>query len=482
MKKISNTLVLCAIFLITSPLLFAQTQEVWDLEKCLEYAREHNITIQRLAVTKDQSEVDLLAANLSRLPSINFSTSVGRNYGRTIDPTTNVFSTEGITFQRYSIDAGLPIYNAGRINNSVKQSKNDLKASENNLQFGELEQLNLVSEAYLLVLIAEEQLQVAINSRGLTESQLEQTDKLIQAGTLPENDRLDILAQLARDEQAVVNAQNNLDNRLLSMKALLNLPVDFEFSLKKPKIEIPEDFNPSVYSVMRVYQNATQASPEVKASEFRMESAELGVSIARSSMYPTVSVFANLNTNFSDAAREVTGTVPQTVSDEVIINGTPVTFETVQQFPIFDDTPYFNQLENNFGQGFGVSLRVPIFNNYSFKANVERAKLNSINTRLNHQQLLQSYQNDALLLVSNIRANKAQYEAAVQARDAAEAAFENAEKRFQLGVINTIEFTTARNALAQAELQVIQAKYNYLYQIKTLEWTMGDYTKPIRFF
>ncbi len=458
-------------------------QEIWDLEKCLDYATNNNLIIKQYQLNVDLDEVDLRQNRLSRLPSLNFNSDAGINFGRTIDPTTNEFKNEEIIINRLSLSGNVPIYTGGQINNSIKQSEADLRASKDELEYFELLQLNAVSEAYLRVILAKEQLKVAQKALELSENQLEQTDKLISAGILPENDRLDILAQIARNRQNVVAGENTAVSAMIALKNVLNLPPDYNIDIEIPVITLPTNFNPDQYSFRAVYENSVQASPQITGSNLRLRSAELGVPIARSSTLPSLSFIGSVSSNYSDAAMRASGeTFPVIQEQTVFIENQEVTIAQTFDVSVFEEVPYFDQIDNNFGQFVGLNLSVPIFNRFSGQSNIERAKLNLANTRVQNEQLLQTYRNDAQQLIADVKAAKARYEVANESMDAQRAAFDNAQKRFDLGVINTFDFTTAKNALEQAEFELLQSKFNYLYQIKRLEWTMGDYSEPIRFF
>jgi outer membrane protein len=430
----------------------AQNDEVWDLRKCLDYARENNLLIQQADLSVDISEINLQENRLARLPNLNLNSNFGINFGRTIDPTTNTFDNQRIKYNSVSINAGIPLYTGNRIVNAIKQSKYDLQASRENKEATILDQLNLISNDYLNVLLAQEQLENLIKARELTAEQLEQTDKLIKAGVLPENDRLDILSQLALNEQNIVTGENNVKAALLTLKNRLNLPADFNLRLVKPKMDIPADFNIENYVFDKIYTNALQASPEVQASRSQLKSSEVGVSLANSSMLPSLSLFGNINSNFSDAFKQESGDfTTREITQPVIIDGEPANITSVAIIPQFEDVPYFDQIDQNFGQGVGVGLSIPIFNRFSFRSNVQRSKLNLENTRLQYQQLLQQYQNLTQTTINDLYASKASYDSAEKTLEARKTAFENTEKRFKLGAVNTFDYITAQNALDHPE-------------------------------
>lgn len=460
-----------------------QAQSPMSLQECLEYAEERNLLIQQAEVSLDIAEVNLQEQQFARLPNLNFSTNAGINFGRTIDPATNTFDNQRISFNSMNLNAGVPLYNGGRINAGIKQQKANLLRARSDLQNSELNQLNGVAEAFLNVLMTQEQLAAARKSLELAEQQLAQTEKLIRAGTLPENERLNLEAQVASSQQSVIAVENTLEAAMIALKANMNYPMDELLEIEAPEVEIPADFSLNRFNFSDLYQNGKRAAPVVKSAEAGVESAQSGIPLARSSLLPTVSGFASLNSNYSSAGQEIidintgfTDPLPAIVDGESVLVQLPSTnFET-------QDQPYTDQIDENFGQSIGLQLSIPIFNRLSGRAQVQRAKLNHLNAQLQYEQTLQTYGNQVQQILANTRAAEARYRAAQISVDAQRAAFANAQKRFQLGALNSLDLSTSQIALDQAELELIQAKYNYFYNIKLLEWSMSDFQGPIRLF
>jgi outer membrane protein len=456
---------------------------VWSIEECLRYAREHNIALKQAEVSYEIAGVNLRESQMSRLPSLNATVDYGGNFGRTIDPVTNAFETQSITSNRFSLSAGMPLYSGNRILSNIKRNQAELEAGKQNLKFTEIQQLNAVSEAYLNALLASDQLEALRKSRQITQNQLDQTKKLIAAGVLPENDIFTIQAQLARDEQAVVASNNSLEAAKLSLKALLNLQGEYQLEIERPDIDVPQDVDLEAFTFSRLYSNGVSAAPQILSSKARVESARLGIPVARSGMLPSLSVFGSLFSNYSSRTQNasisgIAFSQPQTV----IINNEFAEVQFPQSQFTFSDVPYTDQLRDNFGQQFGFRLNLPIFNQFSIQSSVQRAKLGALNAELSYQQSLQSLSNDIQQTLAAARAAQARYQVALLSLRAQQAAFDNASKRFELGALNAIDYATSKMALEQAQLESIQAKYNYLYQLKTLEWALSDFSEPVRFF
>jgi len=450
----------------------AHAQQQLTLRECINYAQQNSLTIKQAQTNISLAEVGLQRDQFSRLPSLNGSISGGYQFGRTIDPTSNTFENESIGFNSYGLNANVTLFGGGRINNNIKQSEAQVEAARLDADFTRDNLALNIANAYLSVLLAEEQLEISEKRVELSTAQLEQTDKLIAAGSLPENDRLEFVSQLALDRQAVVDAENQVIINYLNLKQLMEISPSEDIRVVRPEVLIPGDANPDGYNVNELYSQALSTQENVAAGEMRLRSAELGVEVAKANFLPSLSLFGSLNTNFSTSARQFTF-VPTTQSQTVFINGDPVTFSTETEVPVTQGYPYVEQLQDNFGQSVGLNLNIPIYNNHQNKLAVEQSRLSVLNQQVQNQQIRQQLKADVQRAIADARASSRSLEASQAALRAAERAFENAQKQFDVGAINALEFSTSRNNLDRAEIEVIRAKYNFIFNIKRVEFYMG---------
>lgn len=475
MQKI--VLFIAALFLVQ---INAFAQESWSLEKCINHALDNNLNLKMAETNIANAELSVKQSKQARLPRLNGSVGGGLQLGRTIDPTTNAFDNQTIGYNSLSLNAGAMLYNGNSINNTIKQSQVNLRAAKLDGEKSANDMALAVANAYLSILLADDQLRNAEKRLELSREQLEQTDKLIAAGSLPENNRLDFVSRIAQDEQMVIDAENLLATSYLNIRQLLVLSPETPFDISKPELSVPSD-DPDLLRVDEVYAAAMNLQPQVKAAELRIESAHLGESIAKASLLPSLSIFGGMSSSYSSLAKDFTNPDASGVTFEpgppvpVLINGSEGTI--AQYVPtgtvVYPDKGYGQQLQENFGQNIGVSLSIPIYNNGLNKTNIQRARLNSINQEINSQQTKNQLRSDIQLAVSNARSGKRSYEAALRAEEAAEAAYENAQKRFDLGSISTFEYSTARNTYDQAKVNLIRAKYQYIFNLKVVDFYLG---------
>ena len=474
----SKITILIVCFTLIGSTIFAQ--EIWSLEKCIEHAQNNSLLIKRSQLNVSNAELTEKVSKHERLPFLNASVSGGYNWGRTIDPSTNVFRNRTIGSNNISINAGIVLFNGFRINNNVKQAQYDLAAGQADLDDTNLTIAVNVAAAYLNILFAEDQLVNANNILKQSKDQLAQTDRLIQAGTLPENDRLQLVAQIATNEQTAILQENTVEISYLELKNLLQLSPDYELVIERPDIMVP-DVAPETFTFQELYQQSLQTQPIIKANDFRMQSALLDEKIAKTAMIPRLTAFGNIrsdaatmvsdfnNPNFDNAYTELGEPQDVIIDDEAA---------TIAQYEVkgvvFPELSYIDQINNNFGQSVGLTLSIPIYNNSVNKIAVERARLNVINTEIDNEQTKRQLQTDVMRAIADVKAAKKQLNATEKSLEAQEANYANNQKRYDLGAINTFEFTTSKNQLDQARVDYTIAKYDYIYKLKIVDYYRGE--------
>ena len=441
--KIVHIFLLGMTLVLSSITLIAQEQE-WTLEKCIHHAMESNIIVNQSILMVKDAEATLNQSRQSRLPSVNGNTGVNWNFGRTIDPTTNLFITETFFSNSYGVNSGVTLFNAGAINNRIRQSETNLKAL---IQDKEQAKINIslqVANAFLQVLFAKENIEIAEKQLDLSNQQLDQINKSINAGITPKAERLNLEAQVKQSQQALIDAQNNEEINLLQLKQLLRLQPNEDMIIAVPD-NINYDTDPDLITFNEAYERARQNRPDLIAGELRMKSAELGVQLAKSSFYPSLGIGGSLNTNYAENR--------------------------------FSSDDYTTQLDNNLSYGFGAQVSIPIYNNGSTRTSVERAKINVENSKLNYEQILENLEVNVQQALANARASKKRLEASEESYNAQKLAFDNTNKRLEIGATNTFEWESQKTQMENAEITKLIDKYNYLFNIKILEFYLG---KPLK--
>lgn len=451
-------------------------QETWSLERCINQAQENSRQVKQSQIAVKNAELIKKQDTWSRYPSVSANSNLGFNFGRSVNPSTYAFENNATNYNSWGLSAGATLYNGGRINNQIKQSETDVKAAKADLEQAASDIAMSVAQAYLQILLNDEQSENAKKRLQTTQSQLDRIERQIKAGQLAPNARYDLQAQAARDEQQIVTASNNVEISYLNLKNLLELSPETAMKIERPAIIIPTGTNPDGYMFKAVYNQALNNQPQIRAGDLRIKSAEIAVKIAQAALMPTLSISGNLNSNYSSTildfnrGKRVEIPVPQKI--EIDGQTKNVTFFQTQTFESPKKT-YPAQLGDNFGQGISLNLSIPIFNGFSRQIGVQRQRLNVESQILALNRNKQQLKTDVQNAIASARAAKKSYEAAQKTFDAQKAAFDATEKRFQIGNANGFEFAQAKNNLDSAERDVTVSKYDYLFRLKIVDFYEG---------
>jgi outer membrane protein len=482
MKK-SKVLLLMP-FLICCLSLGVFAQDKWDLRRCVEYALANNLTVQQTNVQAEVADVNGKQTRWSQYPSADFSTNTGLQWGRSIDPTTNQFTSNQLLYQGYSLSAGVTVFNWHRIRNNIiaadlntDAAKMDVEKIRNDIALN-------VATYYLQVLLSRQQIQIASVQMQQTLEQLQVARKRVAAGAAPELDALTLEGQYATDSSNFITARANADQNLLLLKQVLNIDAGKVFDIATPPVDqIP------VESILQlqpetVFQIAMKNQPAQKANALRLQSFEAALRASRAAMYPTISLGGTLGTNFSSADRKVTsvsllGYNPN--GDVVRLSGAeyPVYSPDVQ---ISQGKKTFTerwdgwglQMNNNFRQSFGFSIAVPIASGGAARFNYQRSKLDLKNAEITKSLIDQTLKNDIYKAYFNASAALEKFNAAKITLGINRKSFDFAKKRFDLGLLNSFDLITSQNNMNRAEYDLASAHFDYVFKMKVLEFYKGQ--------
>ncbi len=450
-------------------------QEAWSLEQCISRGLERNLDIQRSSFDLDFSEIDLKQAQFARLPNLNGGLTHGYNWGQTIDPFTNEFATDRVRNNNLFLQSNVILFNGFQIGNRIAQAKIDVEALKLDLLRAKNDASLLIAQSYLDVLFAKEQFKAMQEQVVISDRQVQRMQKLVDAGQEALNSLYDVRSQLAADRFSSTQAENTVAITKLRLANLLLLdPAETSsFDIEAPSEESLKQ-EKQLFSVSEIYAQSLVALPEVRAAELRTSSSEKGLDVARGARSPSLALQGSVGSGYSGNNAIPTGDPIIDTEPIGFVEGTnEIVLAPDISFPGFETKDFSDQLDDNFNQSLSFSLNIPIFNRYTISSDISRAKINNELNRLNEQdtrnRLLQSVQQahaDAI-------ASQRNAEAAELALEAMKLNFENAEKRFEQEMINTIDFNDAKSRLAQAEIDAIRAKYEYVFRMVIIDYYMG---------
>jgi outer membrane protein len=456
----------------------------WDLRRCIEYATQNNISVRQADVQARLSKIETERTKLAQYPNVGFNTNAGTQWGRSIDPTTNQFTTSQLLFQGLNLNVSVPVFNFGALQADRKVAGFNAQAAQ-----AEVERITndisiTIATFYLQIVAAQQQIDIAKIQLSQSRTQLDFIRKRVDAGALPELNAAELEAQLARDTTSLVSAQASFTQAVIQLKAAINLDMAAPFQVVIPPVDkIPlaplGDLEPAA-----LYQLALNNQPAQKVNQLRIESAAASVKRAKSAYYPSFNAFGGLGSNFANSNQEIVGATvvgQRPTGSFVPINSVnyPV-FQPNVQFET-NRRNFFNmwkgwgpQLDQNFRQNIGIAMTVPIFNNGAARLGMERSKLNLENAKINKQQVDLTLQQNIYTAHNNAQAAMLRYNASNKSVEASQKAYDFTRKRFEAGVATTLDLITNQNNLNRAKLDRLNNQFDYIFRIKLLEFYKGQ--------
>ncbi|HON54067.1 MAG TPA: TolC family protein [Bacteroidales bacterium] len=433
--KITN--ILPVLFLLYVPIQLP-AQKSWSLEECIKYAWDNNLMVKQKEISVNQSNNNVFQSKMDYLPSMNASVSHSMNWGRSVNmQDLQIVENKLSQSMSASLNASLTLFEG-------LQKTNNLKSKEVLLQISELEvkrtknQLALqISKNYLEVMLAKEILKSADQSLASVEEQVKRTEKLVDAGSVAYSSLLEIQSQLATERVQVVSAKNQVNSALLTLRQLLDLSYDTHFDILTPDlgVMISEFDGESVDSLYELSRDL----PEIQSALLNQKNSKLQLSVAKGASYPSVSFSAGYGTYYSDQREE-------TMMDQ------------------------FNENRN---PSISFGLRIPIFNNWQTNTAIRNAHLNvksaEIDLKTAEQTLFKEIQqanNDAIAYFEK-------YKASIENVKSMEESFRYVQQKFEIGVLNATDYTVAKTNLFKAMSDLLQAKYQFVFQLKVLDYYKG---------
>jgi len=456
----------------------------WGLSECIDYALENNLIVKRSLYSVESSAINVKQAKWSMAPNLNTGGSYNNNWGRTIDPTTNLFTTSRVQTIGFSASTSLLLFQTSRLRNTYKQAEVDLQASKYDLEANKnIVVLNVIT-FFTNVVFNKEQYNNAVSQLNSTGQLLERTRKHVEAGAAPQTQLFDLLAQKANNEVNVVNWENNYNMSLLQLMQVLQIPSSEPFDVDIPQVEISE-FPLSGLNGEEIFDIAHGTMPEIKSADLGIKSADLGIKISRAQLYPSLRLNGNVSTNYSSArdqermvATGDTQTRPPTQVGTVNLDPTQIVYTfpipDVPVFQTFEDYPIGDQFGDNIGRSLSFVLSVPIFNGFSASSNLQRAIITQHQAQITLEDRSNTLRQNIERAYLDAYAAQKSYDASQKQVEATEESFRVTQRSFELGAMNFIDFQVSQENLFQAKTNLLISKYDYIFKQEILKFYQGE--------
>lgn len=411
----------------------------WSLEDCIQYALDHNISVQQSEINVEQRDIELNTAQGRRLPGVSANSSQNFSFGRGLTAD-NTYANTNTTNTSFSLGADIPVFQGLQITNGIALSKLNLAAATADLEKAKDDIRVAVAQAYVQILYNKEILGVARNQITIDEQQVERLEAMAANGKASKAEVAAQKATLAQSRLSATQADNNLKLSILELTQLLELPSPEGFditgadarNLEPGLLMNPED----------IYAEAVAIKPVVKSEELRLDYAETNIKLAKGGFLPSLSVSGGLGSNFYTSSG-------------------------------YEYKSFGEQMRNNFSQYIGVSLSIPVFNRFSTRNDVRNAQLNFKNQQLQLDNVKKSLYKEIQQAYYNAVASQSKLEGSIEAAASAQESFELVSAKYENGKANITEFNEAKNRFLEAESNLAQARYEHLYQSKLLDFYRG---------
>jgi outer membrane protein len=418
-----------------------QAQEKISLKRATELVLQNNLQVKQAQLGEALADEDLKQSKLAVYPTLNASSNLDFNFGRSIDPSTNQFVNNSVTSVNGNLISNVALFQGFQKLNQISQNKLQLEADKSNTQKVKNDLILAVVTNYLSVLNAQDLLVAATQQLSISRQQLDREQKFFDVGNRTLADLSQAKSQLATAELNVTNAQNQVDLAFLNLAQLLELDPSAPFEVEKPMVDNMKDVNTS-YTAAEVFKTAYTNFPDIKLADLRAEVSRKAIDVAKGSYYPTLNLQGGLGSRYSNGS-------------------------------IFSDS-FSSQLNENFNQFIGFELRIPIFNGYTARSSVRKAKISFQNAEINSQLAKNNLNKVINQAVYDLRAAEKRYYSAQTAYESSKDAFNVIEQRYTVGLINSLEFNQAQTNLNKSQFDLIQARYDLIFRSKVIDYYLGN--------
>ncbi len=461
---------------------FSQSS-VWDLQQCVDYAQKHNISLKQAEINAKINKNNTVQSEAAILPTINAGAQHTYNFGRTIDRYTNTFANTQVLSQNFYVSSNVVLWSGLAQYNNIKANQfRYLSSTETYLQ--QMNDLALnVATSYINVIFSDEILQIAQAQYKITQEQLDRTEKLVNAGTLAKSAVYDLKAQLANEEVNVTTADNNYQIAMLSLKQLLNLDSMNNFNITRPNVDILNNDLASL-SVQNIYEAALKNQHSIKSANYNVLAAEKNLDVAKGRISPTLSATGTLGTGTSALDKNIDAVnvvgveqAPYFVPNPINPNDPPIPVYQPKTEIVTSKKPFADQFKDNVNKSVGFTLSIPIFNGLQTVTGIKNAKLTALNAKYSQDLTEQNLYKTIAQAYVNAKAALNKYNANKSSVEASEQSFFYAQQKYNVGAISTFDYNNSKTRLQNAQSNLVQAKYDYVFKLKVLDYYQGKELK-----
>ena len=420
----------------------ASAQKAWSLRECCDYAIEHSIPIKQQENQRRQQEVQLSTSRNSRLPDVSASLNQNFSFGRGLTAD-NTYSNTNTSSTSLQLGANMPLFTGFQIPNQIKLNQLNLEAATADLEKAKNDIRMKVAQAYVQILYDMEISEVAHRQIDIDSMQVERLQAFVKNGKASESELSQQRATLANSRLLATQADNNTRLAILTLTQLLELPTPDGFSVVRPELaDVSADIAAAIPSPDIIYAEALGIKPEIAAQQLKLKGTEHNIKIARAGYYPTLSLSGGMGTNYYTTSG-------------------------------FKSDNFSTQLKNNFSQYIGLNLNVPIFNRFQTRNSIRTAKIQRENQQLQLDNTKKTLYQEIQKVYYNALNALSKEQSSLEAVKSTQTAFNLMQAKYENGKATITEFNESKNTYLKSESELVQARYENLYQHALLEFYRG---------
>jgi len=449
-NSLLSKLAFAASFILVTTGFSAQVsaQETLTIQQAIERMLQNNLNIKQAVLNVSTSTVNLEQSKAALYPSLNGSLDNSLNFGRSLNSATNQLVSNKFYQGIGNLSTSVDLFGGFAKINQIRQNKILLDAGNSNLDKVKNDLILQVVTAYFQVVFNTDLLAASKEQLLVAQQTEEREEALLDAGNKTLADISQAKAQVATAELNVTNAQNQLTISYLTLSQLMEMrPDSSDYVVIKPTVQDIVTAQKS-YDINEVYNSSLSIFPDIKLARLNREAAEKGVAVAKGALSPRISLGGGIGSRYSYLLGSgMLGSIP--------------------------NAHLFDQINNNFYQNIGLSLQIPIFNGFSARSNVKRAKINYEDYKIQEQLVRNNLNKVIAQAIADLRAADSRYRSTENTFNAQKDAFNVIEQRYNVGLVNSLDYNTARTNRNTAETDFIQAKYDLLFRSKVIDYYLG---------
>jgi outer membrane protein len=468
--------VIITCLLILSALSFkVKAQQVISLQKAVDLTLQNNLTIKQSQITEALGTEDVKQSQYNQLPSLTINPQGSYNFGRSPNLTTYSYTSQSFLYVNGQASVSMTLFQGGALRNQILQNKILLDVDKTSTAKVKNDLLLNVVTDYLTILTDQDLVIAAKQQIDLAKITLDRAQKNFDQGAATLADLSQAKSQVSTAELNLTTAQNQVDLAILILKQYMEMDPNTDITVEKPDISKLSDVK-TIYDASNVIKTAFSINPDIRLAELQQQSYAQAIKVAKGSYYPTVSLFGGLGTNYSSISQNVIGVsnVQQQIGS-VAVGGVNTPVYGQFQAPVYSPSySITNQFGNNLNESFGVSLQIPVFNHFSARTSVRKAKLNYENAQLATQLAKNNLSKTIIQAVLDLQAAVKSYQSALQTYESNKDALNVTKQRYDAGFVNTLDYNTAVTNYNKAQNDMINARYTMIFRSKVIDYYLGN--------